>query len=125
MLEYPKNYEEAKLIIKNSITDDYANHHFKMVKLRAAFITAVGVAAGIAVGAITKNPTWTWGILPNACLIGLSGLVPLLGRNVTKKLMSNDSYFNGKTNEEIMELATKYVTEYNEFERKMNEKKSL
>ena len=60
MLEHPKNFEEAKIIIKNSVNDDYYGNKRRIALLRLLFSLGVGLGLGTSVELFTSlsvNPS--------------------------------------------------------------------
>ncbi len=115
MLEYPRNVEEAKIIIKNSAHDDYKQHRMKVSTLRNGLITAAFAVATIGLG--IANPSTLVASIP---ITGLAALTTALGVVAHKKgiqYVDSGEVFEGKSEEDIMNLATKYVDEYNEYKR--------
>ena len=52
-MEYPRNYEEAKKIIINSVGDEMEKKDAKTIKLRSFFVGASGVALSSILGLAT------------------------------------------------------------------------
>ena len=117
MIDYPENYEEAKQIIINSTTDEISEHNKRAYKLRGIFVSAVGVAATLGLSAVTREPA-VLALLPGAGLLGLSSLLSLYGYNKAVGHIQDGSYFEVRSEEEVMESARKYVDTYNDYERK-------
>ena len=117
MLESPKNYEEAKVIIKNSVGDNYQKHFMRKAALRTAFVSLASFGAAVAVGLISKNQTAALYMLPGSALISLTTLVPFILQHRTNKRIESGKYFENKTEQEIMNIARTYVSDYNNYER--------
>ena len=117
MMDYPETYEEAKKIIVDSTTNDMSEHNRKAYKLRALFISAVGVAVACGAAAVTQQPAVIPALIPAVGVVGLSGLLPLYGYNKASQQIQNGSYFSNKSEDQVMEIARRYVDTYNDFER--------
>ena len=116
MLEKPKNYEEAKKIIENAPNDDMQAKKMKTVKLRALAAVGVGVAAAISAGVMTEDPSMGAIVLGNSMFFAAPFTLPYFFRQRTKRELRNGTYFDDKSEEEVMKLADEYVDEYNEFD---------
>ena len=116
MLEKPKNYEEAKKIIENTVGDDMQEHKLKVAKLRSLVAVGVGAAAAVTAGVMTEDPTFGAIVLGNAMMIAAPFTFPYFFRKETAKNISNGSYFDDKSEEKIIHAANDYVERYNEFE---------
>lgn len=117
MLSEPKDYEEAKKLLMESTDSEYHKRYLMALRLRAALITAVGVAGAFAIGAITNQPEATNAILPNAGLLGIINLLPVLSRKKLLGEIKDGSFFEDKSKEEIIEFAAGYVSDYNNMEK--------
>ena len=122
MMDYPENYEEAKKIIVDSTTNEMSEHNRKAYKLRALFVSAVGVAVACGAAAVTQQPAVIPALIPAVGVVGLSGLLPLYGYNKSCQQIQNGAYFSNKSEEQVMEIARNYVDTYNDFEREQEAK---
>ena len=123
MLKKPKNYEEARLILEKSATDDLTKNKLKLEKLQAIIVSGVAVAGLTALQLILGSPIVTAVHIPLAAILSLPNILPYF---YTKKMVNElktGDYFNNMTDETIKETAEKYVDEYNEFEKQQQEKK--
>ncbi len=117
-MQYPKDYEEAKMIIKNSTTDDYAKSNNKKNLLRAGIISSLCFASAAAVGLFTGKTNL---MIPSMIIAGslsLTTLFPIISNKSIKNEIDSGRYFEGKSESDIMRIASNYVTEYNSFEKK-------
>ena len=121
-MDYPETYEEAKKIIVDSTTNDMSEHNRKAYKLRALFISAVGVAVACGAAAVTQQPAVIPALIPAVGVVGLSCLLPLYGYNKASQQIQNGSYFSNKSEDQVMEIARRYVDTYNDFEREQEAK---
>ena len=56
MLRYPRNYEEAKIIIKNSVEEKEMRENYNSFnKKRALFISCLSFGAVLAASIVTKQ----------------------------------------------------------------------
>lgn len=117
MMNYPGNYEEAKKIIIDSTTNEVSKHNKKAYKLRALFTSAASVAVACTAAAVTNQPAVIATLIPAVGVVSLSSLLPLYGYNKASQQIQNGSYFANKSEEEIMEIARKYVDTYNAYEK--------
>lgn len=115
MLEKPETYEEAKIIIKNSTTSEMAELNKKLLKIRAGFITAIGLTAATAAEIVVNDPLVTIGFMPIFGTISLTSIVQYLHYLRNQQKINDDTFFDGKSEEEIMKMAEEYVEAYNEF----------
>lgn len=118
MLERPNNYEEAKIIIKNSVDDEYEHRNMKVNALRAGIITAISFGIAGLIGLATKKPIAFLSMLPPAIIMSLSGLGPILAQWRTNNRINSGQYFQNKSEEQIINIADDYVEEYNNFMKK-------
>ncbi len=117
MQEMPENYEEAKIIIKNSVGSEVEKAYLKKQKLKAIFVTALSFGATAAIGIITKLPLNVLVTLPIAAAFSLHQFLPILFQKKVDKRIENGDYFKKKTEEQVIDIAKKVVNEANEFER--------
>lgn len=115
MLEKPETYEEAKIIIKNSTTSEMAELNKKLLKIRAGFITAIGLTAATAAGIVVNDPLVTIGLMPIFGTISISSIVQYLHYLRNQQKINDDTFFDDKSEEEIMKMAEEYVESYNKF----------
>lgn len=115
MLEKPETYEEAKIIIKNSTTSEMAELNKKLLKIRAGFITAIGLTAATATGIVVNDPLVTIGLMPIFGTISISSIVQYLHYLRNQQKINDDTFFDDKSEEEIMKMAEEYVESYNKF----------
>ncbi len=116
MLEKPKNYEEAKLIIKNSVGDKLTNRYMKLNVLRSSLITLLTIGAATALGVARKSAMVGLACIPFASVISFGAFLPVIYQKRTEKRIKDDSYFVGKSEETIMRVANQHVDEYNRLE---------
>ena len=115
MLEKPETYEEAKIIIKNSTTSEMAELNKKLLKIRAGFITAIGLTAATAAEIVVNDPLVTIGFMPIFGTISLTSIVQYLHYLRNQQKINDDTFFDDKSEEEIMKMAEEYVESYNKF----------
>jgi hypothetical protein len=115
MLEKPRNFEEAKMIIKNSANDELEVYNRKKNIKRSAIISAICFASAAAIGLLNHRMSTFYAALPLASMVSLTSLFPLIyNRSVRKKIESGKA-FEGRTEQEIIDAASSYVDEYNKF----------
>lgn len=122
MLEKPKNYEEAIKIIVDSVTDDFTAKYKKAYIIRAVLIAAIGLSVAAIAGLVTQNLVWTTAMLPAVGVISFSGVIPIISLNRHLKRITNGDYFARNSEEHVMEIASTYVDQYNNFKRRNEEK---
>jgi hypothetical protein len=118
MKEKTNNYEEAKRIIKNSLDEPFFEHSKKVSKLRATFVAALGVSAAIAAGIATNDPSISIASLPLVALVDSPFLIAVYGHTRAKKQMDNGTYFDGMSEEKVIDLANGIVDQSNAYEEK-------
>ena len=118
MLQKPETYEEAKKIIEYSAEKtDLIKRNKRIMKLQSGLLTAIGVGTSALLGILTESPEVFVGTLPVAGLISLESIMPYFIYCNNNKKIKNGTYFEGKSEEKIIDLATKYVEGHNELER--------
>ena len=123
MINKATNYEEAKVIIKNSVNSDLHKKNLKTMKLRATFIAALGTSAAVAAGLLTQTPTLSFLIMPSVAILDSPFLLGVFAHKRAMKRIENGSYFQDKSQEEIIRIANDYANEANSFEQKGGMKK--
>ena len=118
MIKRPRTFEEAKVVIQNSYNDDYHNRKLRNMKLRAAFVGAIGMGAAIALGASAGAPAAGLYFAPAVALIDSPFLAVIFSHKSTMKKVENGEYFKGKSEQEIIQIAQEYADEVNEYEAK-------
>ncbi len=116
MLEYPKNYEEAKIIIKNGLYDDYTKRVERKNLLRAGLVTALGAGAVYGVNALASKGGTFMFTVPIALTASFVSFLPVIAAYRSKKMLKEGSYFSRLSEEETMQMARHHVDEYNAFE---------
>ena len=116
MTEQVKNYEEAKVIIKNSINDDFSKSQHKAAKLRMLFGSVVSLGAIVGAGLATGSALVAGALVPVCGLINLPFIVTLLLQNKTKKEIQNGTYIERLSEEEAINIANKYSSEKEAFD---------
>ena len=119
MLEYPRDYEEAKVIIKNSVNGPVSKHYKKLNLLRSSLITLLGIGAAATIGIIKKDIAFFGVSLHLFAGISLASLYPIFFRKKVDRAIKNGTYFDGKSEEEIMNIARAHVAEYNKLQGKV------
>ncbi len=117
MLEKPRNYEEAKIVIKNSINDDLQKYNKSWNKKRSIVITSICAAVAVAIGA-AKGVSVGLASVPFLGVVSLSSLAPFIIRKNVDKEIQSGAYFKDKSEEDIIKIASAYVDQYNDFEKK-------
>ena len=116
MINHTDDYEEAKVIIKNSIDDDFAKKVNKAAKLRAIFGSVAGIGAVVAAGLVTQNPVFTATMVPICGRASIPFLVPFFSQKSGKKKVESGEFFREHSKEDIINRANSYADQYNEFE---------
>ena len=117
LLEKPRNYEEAKVIIKNSANDDLEKHNRKKNLIRSGIIAGLSYGAAAAVGIITHNTSNFVAALPLASMVTLTSFFPMIYNRSIRKKIESGKIFEGRTEQDIVDAASSYVDQYNQFER--------
>ena len=120
MLEYPKTYEEARIVLKDSAHDDYMQYCQKKTLLRGGLITGISMGVAALFGVVSKSSTAFLAALPLASMISFSGFVPYIVNRNTMRRKESEKLIKGKSEEEVMKIASMYVDEYNDFEERQS-----
>ena len=118
MLSKPKNYEEAKIILKNSVGDELRTHNKKVNLIRAGIINTLVVGALVALGVKFNDITVPLAGLPFLGAAGFASFIPIITTHKTDKTLADGSYFKDKSEQQVIDIASRYVDEYNEYERR-------
>ena len=109
--ENTMTYEEAKIILKNSVGDEIDKARSKAEKLRAGITTAIPLSIGV-IGAMQGQPI----AIPCTLAVALTLDIPILMATLTRlrinKRILDDSFFENKTKQEIIDAATSYKEKY-------------
>lgn len=116
MLISPKNYDEAKKIIKDSVENGYELHKLMVSKVIAVLAIGLGIGAAIGIGVLTQDSLITiLAILPFLMVVGPFALPYYLRKRTISRVRSGE-YFQDKSEDEIIEIAQIYVDAYNDLE---------
>ncbi len=115
-MEKPKNYEEAKMIIKNSVNDNVSKNFYKINYLRAGVVSGLVLGVAATLGIIWKSAMVGFSALPLGAVICFPTLLPIIHQKKVDRRIKNDTYFYGKSEETIMRIANNHVEEYNRLE---------
>lgn len=116
MLKKPKNYEEAKLILKNSATDDYQKKILKVTRLRTIIMSALAAAGLTTLQISFNNPALTAVCVPAAILSLLPHMIPYFLQKKLIRELKSGRFFEDRTDDEIIKIAEDYTDSYNQFE---------
>ncbi len=113
-MDYPKNYEEAKKIIIESNNDkDFNNSFLKRNRLREGLVAGLFMGTSVVLGLIQNNPEFITAGLPFAGIATLASMIPSAKQLITMKRIKDGSFFEGKSEQEIIDVAKKVVATYN------------
>ncbi len=118
MLEKPRNYEEARVIIENAVDDEKQTKETKMVKIRFLSVLGIGIAASVVAGVMNENLIIGVAASANALMIASPFAVPYFHRKKVINAIHDGSYFEKADKDNVMDAAIDYVREYNEYEEK-------
>ncbi len=113
MKEKVETYEEAKKVIKDCTEEELVEHNREVYKKRTGLTAAILTSMAVAPGIMAETPVATISLLPSVGLVSLISFMPY--RNYLKALASikNGSFFEGKSEEEIINEANEYIDTYN------------
>ena len=112
MLEHPKNFEEAKIIIKNSVNDDYYGNKRRIALLRLLFSLGVGLGLGTFFAISNGHISYIFTMMPATFLASAPFMKLYADIKKHDKTIIDESYFK-MPEKYIMEIANDYVDEYN------------
>lgn len=119
MLTKPETYEEAKKIIEFSVTqEDLIKRNKKIMLIQAIILTIVGIAIDVLLACLTKSIMVFVGCLPVAGMISIEAFIPFFLYRYNNKKIKKGTYFDRKSEDDIIRKAVKYVEGYNELERR-------
>lgn len=122
MKEKVDNYIEARYVIMDGVDSKFYKNRLKITRLRALFAATVAAAAAAAIGIFGNNPMLTIGALPVAECLVMPLIAPYIINSTVRRQVHNESYFNDKSAEEIINIANEHIREENEFEEKQQER---
>ena len=112
----PQNYEEAKQILINAEEDELTKHNKNVLKLRAGFVTAMGIVVAGALGLAVQDPVATAAFVPTVGLAGTLSLVPLFKYNKQLNAFKDGSFFSKNSEDTVIDLANRHVDDVNNYE---------
>ncbi len=112
--ENTMTYEEAKIILKNSVGDEIDKARSKAEKLRAGLVIAVSLTIG-AVGLMLGTDDPMSVMLPAAMVSEIPLLMETITRVRTNKKILDDSFFEKRTPDEVIKCATEYKENYESY----------
>ena len=118
MLEKPKNYQEARVIIENAVDDDLQTKRLKMAIFRLLLVVGAGVAASVTVGVKTNDLVLGVLAFAVAIIVAAPFTVPVILKRKVKDDVHAGTYFDDLPEDAVIEAATDYVREYNQYEEK-------
>lgn len=110
-----ENYEEAKVIIKNSTSGIVSDHNKKALKLRVELITLIGIVGSVGAGIITEEPTAALNALPFYGAFALHSMLQYLLYLRNQKKINDGSFFDKYSEEEVIKMANEYADTYNSY----------
>ena len=118
MYEYPNNYEEAKILIRKAVDDDFVQKSKKKAFLIPAFLYTVATAASIAAGIHFDSAFIGAFLAPDLWMLLSPSLIPYHIYKDSIKNIKNGKYFEKLSEEEVIKKAREYAEQYNAYERK-------
>lgn len=115
------DYVEAKLVIIDGVDSKYYKNMLRVSRLRALFAATIGAAAAAAVGIISGDPILSVGAFPIAESLAMPLMVPYFINSSVRRKVLNGSYFDDKSEREIISIANEHINEVNQFEEKNSE----
>ena len=107
-------YEEAKIILKNSVGDKADQLNAKAEILGAGLVTAIPLIIG-SMGVMQGQPIAMPCMLAVALTLNFPVLMDTIQRLRTNKKLLDGSYFEDKSEEEIIAIAKEYKEKYEKY----------
>lgn len=114
LLEYPQTYEEAKKIVQEGVDNEVARHSRRLERIRMAVFTVLWIALSVALGSIMGDYPAGFGIATCVYFFAMfAEAVPHFHMLYRRKQVLNGSFFEKRSEEEILAMANNYVDAYN------------
>ena len=117
MYKEPENYEEAKQILYDSVHNDMFKRQVRITRLRSGVVTAAALGVSYAISQWAGNPGLMSGFTLLSAGLGISNLLPNVGMRKAANSVEDGSFFEEKSEAEVIRLAKNYAKLYNEYEK--------
>lgn len=117
-----ENYEEAKIILQNSVGSEYDKKFSKALRNRAIFNTTAALSFGAAMGLATSSSLAFMAFLPATGIVLALSIVPIIIKNKMNNNIKSGKYFETKSKKDIISEANGYVDQVNDYEYKQEMK---
>jgi hypothetical protein len=118
MREHVRDYEEAKIVLKQYADETIQNkENNRVYKLRALWTSLVELGVATAIAGMSKQPLVIPGFIPLIGVTAAACLSPIIVQRIKYNSIKNDSYFKNKKPEDIIRMANTYIDQKNEIER--------
>ena len=116
MLEHPQTYEEAKRIIQEGVGNEVSQRRRRAERIRMMVYTVLWIVLAIVLGNMMGDYPAGFGITAVVYFfVMFAEAVPHLLALYRRKRIRDGSFFESRSEEEIMKMATDYADAYNEY----------
>ena len=116
MLEHPQTYEEAKRIIQEAAGNEISRRRRRAERIRMMVYTVLWIVLAIVLGNMMGDYPAGFGITAAVYFfVMFAEVVPHLLALYRRKQIRDGSFFESRSEEEIMKMATGYADAYNEY----------
>ena len=116
MLERPQTYEEAKRIIQEGVGNEVSQRRRKSERIRMMVFTVLWIVLAIVLGNLMSDYPAGFGMTAAVYFfVMFAEAVPHLHALYRRKRILDGSFFESRSEEEIMKMATDYVDAYNKY----------
>lgn len=112
------DYTEAKLVIMDGVDSKYYKKRLGVARLRALLVATIGAAAATALGFIVGDPVVAVGALPVAEGLMAPLMAPYFISSSARRQVKNGTYFDKKSQSEVIDIANKHLREEEEYNKK-------
>ena len=116
MPEHPQTYEEAKRIVQEGVDNEVAQRRRRSERIRMMVYTVLWIVLAVALGNLMGDYPAGFGSAAFVYFFAMfAEAVPHLHMLYRRKQVLDGSYFESRSEEEVMKMATDYVDAYNRY----------
>lgn len=111
------NFEDAKIVLKNTSKSDFFKHRLRVNKLRGLFATVISAAAAATVGLVSGNPVLGMILFPLNEIVIAPVFFPYFLLKKSAKLSQDEEYLNSLGENKVIDIANRQIEASEEYEK--------